>query len=130
MENTSIKIFAVGDPDQSIYGFIGADPKYLQELANDPKVKRIDLDVNYRCLQGIIDSSQVVLNSTENKSYKSARKELECEIEFVKCPNGLAEQSKRIAEKIIPTLNKEGINNDEIAVLYIDKWDQLVFQRH
>ena len=32
LTNTNIKIFAVGDPDQSIYGFVGAIPDYLMEI--------------------------------------------------------------------------------------------------
>ena len=45
MANTSITVFAVGDEDQSIYGFAGADPKYLSELAGDPKVYAVRLDM-------------------------------------------------------------------------------------
>ena len=33
-EYTDIRLFAVGDPDQSIYSFSGATPKYLLELCN------------------------------------------------------------------------------------------------
>ena len=48
MRNTGIEVFAVGDPDQSIYGFTGADPAHLQALAKDSAVHRVDLDMNYR----------------------------------------------------------------------------------
>ena len=37
---TNIKFFAVGDPDQSIYGFQGAVPDYLHELAERSDVKK------------------------------------------------------------------------------------------
>jgi len=34
------KVFAVGDPDQTIYDFTGADPKYLVELSRDQTLRR------------------------------------------------------------------------------------------
>lgn len=41
---TDIKIFVVGDPDQSIYGFSGAIPDYLMELYN----RKIQYQLNCR----------------------------------------------------------------------------------
>ena len=62
IDNTNIKFFAVGDPDQSIYGFQGAIPEYLLELANRPDVTQIKLINNYRSNQDIINGSELVLN--------------------------------------------------------------------
>lgn len=45
---TDIKIFAVGDPDQSIYGFAGAVPDYLMELYNREDTIPVELKNNYR----------------------------------------------------------------------------------
>jgi len=126
MRNTGIEVFAVGDPDQSIYGFTGADPAHLQTLAKDSAVHQVDLDMNYRCAQRIIDGSQIALAPDEPRHYRSARDDVEGDLFFIECPKGLAEQADVIATQIVPDLQKNGIANGEIAILYIDRWDQLV----
>lgn len=42
-------LFAVGDPDQAIYGWTGTRPELLLELADGETVHRVDLRINYRC---------------------------------------------------------------------------------
>jgi DNA helicase-2/ATP-dependent DNA helicase PcrA len=123
MKKTGIEIFAVGDPDQSIYGFAGANPRYLRELADDPNVHRVELKMNYRCAQRIIDGSQVALAPDKPRHFTSARDDIAGELLFVECPEGLSQQASTIADQIIPDLNKAGVRNGKIAILYIDKWD-------
>jgi DNA helicase-2/ATP-dependent DNA helicase PcrA len=123
MRSTNIEIFAVGDPDQSIYGFAGADPKYLRELARDSGVHRVELKMNYRCAQRIIDGSQVALALDEPHKFVSARGDTIGELFFFECPGGLAQQAATIANQIIPRLNALGTQNGQIAILYIDKLD-------
>ena len=48
----------VGDPDQSIYGFRGSDNKFFKRLLNNDEFKRVDLLVNYRTPQNIIDFNE------------------------------------------------------------------------
>ena len=123
MANTNITVFAVGDEDQSIYGFAGADPKYLRELADDPEVFSVRLDMNYRCAQRIIDGSEIALAPPEPRGYKSARDDTEGDLLLVEDTDGLASQATTIANRIIPTLNEQGISNDQIAILYVDYLD-------
>ncbi|MBE7114665.1 ATP-dependent helicase [Bacillus paranthracis] len=53
-ENTS-GFVAIGDDDQSIYSFRGADPKYIMDfLYRYVGAKRLFLSVNYRCSQNIL----------------------------------------------------------------------------
>ena len=48
-------LFMVGDDDQSIYGFRGADPALMQQVTADfPALKTVVLDTNYRCERQII----------------------------------------------------------------------------
>src|SRR5262249_30909236 len=56
-----VKVFAVGDPDQTIYDFNGANPKYLNELADRKDFQSIRLKFNYRSGQRIIAASQAAL---------------------------------------------------------------------
>ncbi len=61
-------VFAVGDDDQSIYGFRGADPRIMlgfPESFGDRKVRVINLSINYRCGEKILGSSLHVIG--ENK---------------------------------------------------------------
>lgn len=88
---TDIKIFAVGDPDQSIYGFSGAIPDYLMELYNREDTISVELKNNYRSNQDIIDGSEIVLNLPRHY-HAMTREDEEAEYRFISCNNGLEEQ--------------------------------------
>jgi DNA helicase-2/ATP-dependent DNA helicase PcrA len=62
-------IFIVGDDDQSIYGFRGADPRLLIEFAKEDKCKKYYLERNYRCAMDItyISSEFIKKNITRFK---------------------------------------------------------------
>ena len=66
LSNTKIKLFAVGDPDQSIYDFQGASPEYLIELSKWEKIDSYTrFTNNYRSALEIIDGSETVLGRKE-----------------------------------------------------------------
>lgn len=113
----STRLFAVGDPDQSIYGFTGARPDLLQELEKRKEVESETLKLNYRSRQNLISASEYALGI--ERGYKSNSDEVGV-VDFHKCENGLIHQAKHIVEKIIPRLLKEKIASSlgEIAVLY------------
>jgi DNA helicase-2/ATP-dependent DNA helicase PcrA len=130
MEKTDIKIFAVGDPDQSIYGFAGADPKYLQELSQRGDVKPIRLELNYRCGQKIINGAEIILSPPSPRNYKSSRGNNEPgEIYFIERSAGLESQAVMVVEEILPQLIKAGYEPKEIAILYIDRNDANVITK-
>ena len=53
---------AIGDPDQAIYGFRGADVSYFQRFQEDfPAAKTISLIRNYRSTRTIVDASLQVI---------------------------------------------------------------------
>lgn len=113
---TDIKIFAVGDPDQSIYGFSGAIPDYLMELYNREDTISVELKNNYRSNQDIIDGSEIVLNLPRHY-HAMTREDEEAEYRFISCNNGLEEQFDFFAKKIVPECIKKEIPLEEIAVL-------------
>ncbi|MFN3334126.1 MAG: UvrD-helicase domain-containing protein, partial [Caldilinea sp.] len=52
----------IGDPDQAIYGFRGADRRYFLEfLADYPGAVRVQLTRNYRSQRAIVDAAQQVI---------------------------------------------------------------------
>ena len=70
MREAGVRIIAVGDPDQSIYGFTGAKPSLLRDLYNMAEVEGVHLKLNYRCATQIIDASKALLdNPPESESH-------------------------------------------------------------
>ena len=61
--NTIKNIMMVGDPNQSIYGFNGSAPKYMQEdFVEDFHAQEITLDENYRCSKSVIEASNILMD--------------------------------------------------------------------
>jgi len=124
LNSKSVKMFAVGDPDQSIYGFTGANPKYLQDLTKREDMVPIRLGLNYRSGQKIINGAGFVLDSEVPRNYRSSRGEADPgEIFFYHRPNGLQDQTDFIIENLLPMLFDADIEPKEIAILYIDYHD-------
>lgn len=119
-----IKIFAVGDPDQSIYGFLGASPDYLTQLSAETGIESIPLSLNYRCGQRIIDGAEIILSSTDERNPRSARGARDPgEIFFVERAAGFDGQLEAITSEILPQILESGVRPQNIGILYIDKGD-------
>ncbi|MCZ8405376.1 ATP-dependent helicase [Achromobacter xylosoxidans] len=115
-----VRLFAVGDADQSIYGFTGADGTLLMELAARGDVERIQLQMNYRSGSGIVAASEMALG--EARGYQASDPAREATIEFVLRTGGMADQVAHAVEQIIPAAlaAKPGRTLGDIAVLYKD----------
>ncbi|MGE3620786.1 MAG: UvrD-helicase domain-containing protein [Acidimicrobiia bacterium] len=58
-------VCAVGDPQQSIYGWNGADPRFIAELDRHwPGVEVVELRTSYRSSAQILDAASAVLRSS------------------------------------------------------------------
>ncbi len=113
---TNIKVFVVGDADQSIYDFQGAAPDYLTELSLRDDVECIRLKNNYRSSQIIVDASQHVLECKREYVASGQLREYEATIEFCECDKGMDEQYDT-AIKLVRRFHEKGIPYHEIAVL-------------
>lgn len=115
-----VRVIAVGDPDQSIYGFMGSQPKLLEELAERSDFERIVLPFNYRSAKRLIDGAEAALGLDRGYEARSADVGT---LTGHRCPQGIEEQAKRICEEIIPaTLHRDPQRQlGDIAVLYADK---------
>jgi len=61
-KGTDANLFAIGDPDQAIYGFRGADVRFINEFKQDfPSTKIFDLKTSYRCTDRILKVSHNIL---------------------------------------------------------------------
>lgn len=65
-------VFAVGDEDQAIYTFRGADPHNFSRYLDDyPEPTLILLEQNYRSTQSILDVARAVINHNHNRIPKA-----------------------------------------------------------
>lgn len=113
---TNIKIFAVGDADQSIYDFQGAAPDYLNELTQREDIECIHLKNNYRSSQVIVDASEQVLEHKRGYVASGQLRNYNAVLEFYECDYGMDEQFETTI-KLIKRFYNGGIPYHEIAVL-------------
>ncbi|AGL00974.1 DNA/RNA helicase, superfamily I [Desulfoscipio gibsoniae DSM 7213] len=115
-----VRLIAVGDPDQSIYGFTGAKPELLEKLAEMEGIEQVRLRLNYRCGETIVKASQITLG--EKRGYDARPGAHKGTIDIHECPGGLEHQAETICNKIIPNvIKRRRCNLGDIAVLYLDK---------
>lgn len=89
-------IFAVGDDDQSIYGFRGACPEILRRFAEEFPAEQILLNINYRSRDRIVRNSLAVIQENKNRFPKEL-KAAECgtaECETAECGTAEYETAK------------------------------------
>jgi DNA helicase II / ATP-dependent DNA helicase PcrA len=63
-------VFAVGDPDQSIYKFRGAVPNIVNTFISSLNATTLTLDMNYRCDYKIIDHANHILTFNRDRFKK------------------------------------------------------------
>jgi ATP-dependent DNA helicase UvrD/PcrA len=112
-------VFAVGDPDQSIYGFRGADIRNVMEFEQDfPGSHTIALEQNYRSTQHILDAANGVIQHNRERKEKTLWSELGDgdPVRVIEVEDEHAEARYVAAE--IALLVEEGFSGSEVAVFY------------
>jgi DNA helicase-2/ATP-dependent DNA helicase PcrA len=112
-------VFAVGDPDQSIYGFRGADIRNVMEFEQDfPGSYTIALEQNYRSTQHILDAANGVISHNRERKPKNLWSELGDgdPVRVIEVEDEHAEARYVAAE--IALLVEEGFSGSEVAVFY------------
>ena len=65
-------VFGVGDDDQVIYGYAGADPGFLIDYRRYfPGAATYDLQVNYRCPPAVVDAARTLLGHNRRRIDKT-----------------------------------------------------------
>jgi len=61
-------LFVIGDPNQAIYGFRGADVRFIRQFQTDyPEAKVYSLNKSYRCSRKIVKASSGVLGDQKGE---------------------------------------------------------------
>ena len=111
--------FAVGDDDQSIYSFRGANPENIQKYCKEfAPVKIIKLEQNYRSLKHILDAANHLIGFNKNRQGKNlwTDKEQSDKIMVYRGENDKFE-ANFIANEI-KNLRREKISYRDMAILY------------
>src|SRR5881398_3509906 len=112
-------LFAVGDPDQSIYAFRGADIRNILEFERDfPGTRTIPLEQNYRSTNSILGAANAVITHNRERKEKNLWSELgEGEpVRVIEVEDEHAEARYVAAE--IAMLVEQGYSGSEVAVFY------------
>ena len=112
-------IFVVGDDDQAIYGFRGADSELMFQFRKDyPQADQILLGMNYRSTEYIVRNSLKVIRHNERrfeKQLEAYRKGGAClHVQELADP---AEEAEYILDEIEKCIS-DGVRPEDIAVLF------------
>jgi DNA helicase II / ATP-dependent DNA helicase PcrA len=110
---------AVGDPDQSIYGWRGADINNILDFERDfPGTQTVALEQNYRSTNHILDAANAVISNNRERKPKQLFSELGDgePVRVVEVEDEHAEA--RFVAAAIAGLVEQGFSGDEIAVFY------------
>ena len=113
-------ICVVGDDDQSIYGWRGADIRNILEFERDyDNVKIVKLEQNYRSTQVILDAANhVIANNTERKRKKLWSEKKEGQLIKIQLAENEIEEGDFISNTINYMRRYEDREYKDFAVLY------------
>ena len=112
-------LFVVGDSDQSIYAFRGADYRNFDRFDEDfPEARRVILNRNYRSTSNILDAANEVISV----NLRSDPKDLWCDQGegdriIVHRGSGITRESRFVADRA-RELVSDGYNPGDMAVFY------------
>jgi DNA helicase-2/ATP-dependent DNA helicase PcrA len=112
-------LMAVGDPDQSIYAFRGADINNILDFERDfPGTRTIALEQNYRSTNSILDAANNVISNNRERKPKELWSELGDgePVRVLEVEDEHAEA--RFVAAGIAALVEEGFSGDEVAIFY------------
>jgi DNA helicase-2/ATP-dependent DNA helicase PcrA len=115
-------VCVVGDEDQSIYSWRGADIRNILEFERDfPKAKTIRLEQNYRSTQNILEAASAVVANNVNRKGKSlwTARQGGPKVGYYEAPDG-ENEALFVADSISNHMREAAATSDEtrVAVLY------------
>jgi superfamily I DNA/RNA helicase len=119
LTSTHENICVVGDDDQAIYAFRGADISNILNFEKQyPNTKVIKLEENYRSTFPILDLANQVIKENTNRKEKTMRTSLhEGDLPLLWATGDSDHEAAVVVEEII-RLQSHGVNLSDIAILY------------
>lgn len=142
------RVVAVGDQNQAIYGFAGADMDSISNIKNKLNAKTLPLSITYRCPVSVVKEAQVLVPTIEQSPYaiegsvsnitlqemKNTAKPgcfilsrknaplIGLAMYFIK--NGIPAniQGRDIGENLLNIVRKAKSNDIESFIAYVKKW--------
>ena len=113
-------ITAVGDNNQGIYSFRGADITNILNFERDfPGTKIIKLEQNYRCTQNILDAANAVIKNNESKYEKNLWTENnKGDLPYVFRGDTEYDEANFIVEQIRRLKREEYLDYNDFTILY------------
>ncbi len=112
-------IFAVGDGDQNIYSWRGADMRNILNFEKDfPGAEMILLEENYRSTKNILDASHAIISKNKARIEKTLRSQKEAGEKIIFYEAFSAQQEAAWITKKIQEYQKQGVKLRDIAVLF------------
>lgn len=113
-------ITVVGDSDQSIYAFRGADIRNIQDFEQDfSSATTIMLEQNYRSTQTILDAANAVISNNANRKPKKLWTSLGKGSPIVGYVADNAQgEASWVAQEIARLAGEDGVNYSDIAIMY------------
>lgn len=120
----------VGDDDQSIYGWRGADISNILNFEEDfPNTKIIKLEQNYRSTKNILDvANSVIKNNYERKDKALWTSNDKGKPIVIKMTSDEREEGDFVANNIEELIQKEGYNPSDFAILYRTNAQSRIFE--
>ncbi len=122
----------VGDDDQSVYSWRGAEPKNLLEFDTDfPDAKVIKLEQNYRSSQTILDAANAVIAKNRDRHEKSLWTDRGAgeTIEIYQAGDERGE-AYFVAQSIRRLLDDGPLSPNDVAILYRTNAQSRVLEEH
>jgi len=119
LAGTQCKVTAVGDDDQSIYGWRGAKIENIQRFSEEfPNTQTVKLEQNYRSTATILDAANAVIENNSGRLGKTLRTDDEAG-EKISLYAGFNDHDEaRFIVERIESWFKEGNRRDSCAILY------------
>ena len=113
-------LFVVGDSDQSIYRWRGADYRNVRRFEEDfSDAEVILLEQNYRSTQNILDSAMAIIDQNTNRIPKKLFSDRgEGEKIFIREAYDEREQALLVVDKIIQQIAEKKASAADFAVMY------------
>lgn len=127
LTKTNGNLCVVGDDDQSIYGWRGADIKNILSFEADALIK---LEQNYRSTNSILKAANAVIANNQNRHSKAlwSTKEGGEPIELFHTP-GEIEEAETVVKKILKLKEELELNWGDFAILYRSNALSRVFEQ-